>query len=47
MSEISCTKCISPNTSFDLVQEYSLKKSFFDIEKTNRYYYCIADAEDK
>ncbi|MDR2411550.1 MAG: hypothetical protein LBD88_03055 [Candidatus Peribacteria bacterium] len=47
MMEVSCTKCISPNVDYDLIEKYSESLSFFDINKNNKYYYCIADAENK
>jgi hypothetical protein len=47
MMEVSCTKCISPNVDYNLIEKYSETPLFFDISKTNKYYYCIADAENK
>ncbi|MCD5380558.1 PKD domain-containing protein [Candidatus Gracilibacteria bacterium] len=45
--EVTCKKCISPNTDFGLIQEYSTALTFYDVEKTNKYFYCIAEADDK
>lgn len=42
--EVWCKKCIKPNTSVDYILKYSDKKPFFDVETTNDYFYCIADA---
>ena len=47
MTEVTCTNCISPNTSYDLVEKYESNPIFYDIDKTNKYYYCISSAEDK
>jgi len=44
--EVSCNKCIAPNVSYDFLQKYENKPLFFDINRTNKYYYCIAGADD-
>ncbi len=46
MMEVSCNKCIAPNVSYDFLQKYENKPLFFDINRTNKYYYCIAGADD-
>jgi len=46
LSEVTCKKCIQPFTAYDLVKKYENKKVFFDVNKTNKYYYCIADSEN-
>ena len=43
ISEVSCKKCIKPDTDFSFVQKYSNKDFFFDISKDNKYFYCIAE----
>jgi len=43
-SEISCKKCIQPNTDTVFLNKYT-KKPFFDISKSNKYFYCISDAK--
>lgn len=44
-SEVWCTKCMMPNTPSALVEKYqSIPNVFFDVTKSNKYYYCIADA---
>ena len=45
--EVTCQKCISPNTDFSLIQEYSTALTFYDVAKTNKYFYCIAEADNK
>ena len=45
--EVTCKKCISPSTDFWLIQEYSTALTFYDVAKTNKYFYCIAEADDK
>ena len=45
--EVTCKKCISPNTDFWLIQEYSTALTFYDVDKSNKYFYCIAEADDK
>ena len=36
ISEVSCKKCIKPDTDFSFVQKYSNKDFFFDISKDNK-----------
>jgi len=45
--EVTCRKCISPNTNFNLIKNYSTATTFYDVAKTNKYFYCIAEADDK
>jgi len=47
MMEVSCEKCISPNTPYSLINKYGDKDSlFFDVNKNNKYFYCISEAEN-
>ena len=46
MMEVSCKKCISPNVGYEFLQKYTNSNLFFDINKTNKYFYCIAWADD-
>ena len=46
VSEISCKDCIQPNVDFSFVQKYSNTKTFFDISKNDKYFYCVAEAVD-
>lgn len=46
MMEVSCNKCIAPNVQYDFLQKYENKPLFFDINRTNKYFYCIAWADD-
>lgn len=45
MMEVSCNKCISPNVNYDFIKKYSDSTLFFDINKTNKYFYCVAWAD--
>ncbi len=46
--EISCDKCIHPNSSINYVLKYQDSKDvFYDITKSNPYFYCIAWAKEK
>ena len=47
LMEVSCEDCIQPNTSLDLIKEYENKQSFFDVNKINKYYYCVEDASEQ
>lgn len=44
LTEVTCKKCIQPETSFDLINLYENKQIFYDINKENKYFYCIADS---
>ncbi len=46
LTEVSCKKCIKPYTVQELVDTYSGKDVYFDINEQNKYFYCIADAND-
>lgn len=46
LTEVTCKKCIQPNTVMDLINKYENKAVFYDIDKTNKYYYCIAYSND-
>ncbi|MDD2907648.1 MAG: PKD domain-containing protein [Candidatus Gracilibacteria bacterium] len=45
MMEVSCSKCISPNVSYDFLSKYENSTLFFDVNRTNKYFYCIAGAD--
>ena len=45
--KVSCEECISPEVSFDLIQKYwEQDELFYDVNKNNKYFYCIASAKD-
>ncbi|MCD5385205.1 S-layer homology domain-containing protein, partial [Candidatus Gracilibacteria bacterium] len=46
LMEVTCKKCIQPNTSIDLINKYSSSQGFYDINKFNKYFYCVEDAND-
>lgn len=43
--ETSCKKCISPNTSIEILNQYKWEP-FFDVWLDNKYFYCISDAKE-
>lgn len=43
--EVICKKCIQPNTEDYFVNTYTGKDVFFDINESNRYFYCVAEAD--
>ncbi|MDF1682322.1 MAG: hypothetical protein P1U46_00705 [Patescibacteria group bacterium] len=45
--ESTCKDCLQPNTDFSLINKYSSSEIFFDINKNNKNFYCIADAKEK
>ena len=45
--EVICEKCIQPQTEISLIERYSNMQSYFDVARTNPYFYCIEEANDK
>lgn len=45
--EVICKKCIQPNTALDLLESYTGKDIYFDINEKNKYFYCVAEADAK
>ena len=43
--EVTCKRCISPNTDFRLLKEHSKTQTFFDVSKNNKNFYCIAESD--
>jgi len=43
--EVTCKRCISPNTDFRLLKEHSKTQTFFDVSKDNKNFYCIAESD--
>ncbi|MDD5769715.1 MAG: PKD domain-containing protein [Candidatus Gracilibacteria bacterium] len=44
--EVSCKKCIKPNTALEYILKYTGKEIFYDLKETNKYFFCIAEAKD-
>jgi len=42
--EVSCKKCIQPNTDMTFINKYKIPP-FFDVLNKNKYFYCISDAK--
>jgi len=45
--EVICTRCISPNTEYEFIEKYFGQDIYFDIDDSNRYFYCVAEADDQ
>jgi hypothetical protein len=45
--EVTCKDCIQPNTALDLINSYENTQVFYDISKQNKYFYCVAEANNK
>ncbi len=43
--EVSCLKCIKPDTDLSLITKYN-KKPYYDVTNDNRYFYCISEAKE-
>jgi S-layer homology domain len=45
--EVICRKCIQPTVEIEFLTKYTGKPIYFDINETNKYFYCVAEADDK
>jgi len=45
--EVICERCIQPHTEFEFIEKYFNEDVYFDIDNTNPYFYCVAEADDK
>lgn len=45
--EVICERCILPHTEYKFIEKYFWQDIYFDVESSNRYFYCIAEADDK
>lgn len=45
LMEVGCENCILPHTSYSHLDNYSNNFSFWDLDDTNRYAYCIESAQ--
>ncbi|NDK10273.1 PKD domain-containing protein [Candidatus Gracilibacteria bacterium] len=43
--EVICERCIAPHTDYELIQEFTGKDVYFDINASNPYFYCVAEAD--
>lgn len=43
--EVICKRCIQPHTELSFLQEYANADIYFDIDNTNPYFYCVAEAD--
>ncbi len=43
--EVICKKCIQPQTDFQFIEEYASQDIYFDIDSSNPYFYCVAEAD--
>ncbi len=46
LMEVTCKKCIQPNVDLDIIKQYENTQLFYDISKENKYFYCIASADN-
>ncbi len=45
--EVICERCIQPHTEYTFLSKYTGKDVYFDIDETNPYFYCVAEADAK
>jgi len=43
--EVICERCIQPHTEFKFIEAYANEDVYFDIDNTNPYFYCVAEAD--
>lgn len=43
--EVVCERCIWPHTELQFLQNYTTKDVYFDVQRENPYFYCIAEAD--
>jgi len=43
--EVICERCIQPHTEFRFIEKYFNEDVYFDINNTNPYFYCVAEAD--
>jgi len=45
--EVICERCIQPHTEYSFIEKYQNQDVYFDIDSSNPYFYCVAEADDK
>ncbi len=45
--EVSCNRCISPDTQVEYIKKYSWTNTFYDVPSSSKYFYCIAESDNK
>ncbi len=43
--EVICERCIQPHTEYKFIEKYLNEDVYFDINNTNPYFYCVAEAD--
>lgn len=43
--EVICKRCIQPHTEFHFIERYVNQEIYYDIDSSNKYFYCVADAD--
>jgi len=43
--EVICERCIQPHTEYKFLEEYAQSDVYFDVQRENPYFYCIAEAD--
>ena len=43
--EVICERCIQPHTELKFLEKYRNADVYFDIDSTNPYFYCVAEAD--
>lgn len=43
--EVICKRCIQPHTEFQYIEKFLGEDVYYDIDNTNKYFYCVAEAD--
>lgn len=43
--EVVCERCIQPHTEYTFIDQYFNEEVYFDINNSNPYFYCVAEAD--
>jgi len=43
--EVTCKRCIQPHTQFQYIEKYVNEDVYYDINSSNKYFYCVAEAD--
>lgn len=43
--EVICKRCIQPHTEFQYIEAYKDEDVYYDIDTSNPYFYCVAEAD--
>jgi hypothetical protein len=45
--EVICERCIQPHTEYQFIEKFFNEDVYFDINNSNPYFYCVAQADEQ